>query len=163
MSLKKAGRPRKQASKAEEINVDEGPVHVVRRPLGDPGHQVFDDFDDEVCRGDPAEHPDLPGARYRPDSLAEDANVLIRVRDPERTPLAASGVMISPTLMLTNRHIVHSADNDLSNTPKMCEGDGEPELVGGQIFKWTSIHEEDLALVRLDRETEGVEPLSKTR
>ena len=59
--------------------------------------------------------------------------------------------MVSPTLLLTNRHIVQSKDNDLSYTVTRFLEDGSPELVGGKIVKWSVIHEEDLALVELKK------------
>lgn len=73
---------------------------------------------------------------------------------------AASGVMISPQLMLTNRHIVQSKGNDLSYTVTRFLQDGAPELVGGKIVKWSVVHEEDLALVELDRPIEKIVPVA---
>lgn len=64
--------------------------------------------------------------------------------------------MVSPTLLLTNRHIVQSKDNDLSYTVTRFLEDGSPELVGGKIVKWSVIHEEDLALVELEKPMENL-------
>ena len=64
---------------------------------------------------------------------------------------SGSGFLIAPDLMLTNRHVVQSADNSLSYTITQYQKDGQPRLVGGSIVKWSAIHEEDLALIKLDQ------------
>ena len=64
---------------------------------------------------------------------------------------SGSGFLITPDLMLTNRHVVQSADNSLSYTITQYQRDGEPRLVGGHIVKWSPIQEEDLALIKLDQ------------
>ena len=68
---------------------------------------------------------------------------------------SGSGVLITPDLMLTNRHVVQSADNSLSYTITQYQKDGEPRLVGGSIIKWSAINEEDLALIKLDQPMEA--------
>ena len=64
---------------------------------------------------------------------------------------SGSGFLIAPDLMLTNRHVVQSADNSLSYTITQYQRDGEPRLVGGHIVKWSPIQEQDLALIKLDQ------------
>ena len=64
---------------------------------------------------------------------------------------SGSGFLITPTLMITNRHVVQSSDNSLSYTITQYQEDGNPRLVGGSIVKWSAIAEEDLALVKLDQ------------
>ena len=72
---------------------------------------------------------------------------------------AATGVLISPKYLLTNRHVVQSAENNLSYTFTRFLRDGSPELIGGKIVEWSVVREQNLALVELDREIEGVEPI----
>ncbi len=69
---------------------------------------------------------------------------------------SGSGVLISPELMLTNRHVVQSADNSLSYTITQYQTDGKPRLVGGSIIKWSAVNEEDLALIKLDQPMDAV-------
>ena len=64
---------------------------------------------------------------------------------------SGSGFLITPELMLTNRHVVQSSDNSLSYTITQYQEDGQPRLVGGSIVKWSAIQEEDLALIKLDK------------
>jgi len=73
---------------------------------------------------------------------------------------AASGVMISPKLLLTNRHIVQSKDSDLSYTLTQFSDESRPTLVGGKIVKWSIVHEQDLALVELDQPMEQFVPVT---
>jgi len=73
---------------------------------------------------------------------------------------AASGVLISPKFLLTNRHVVQSRDNDLSYTFTRFREDGAPELVGGKIVKWSVVREQNLALIELDKPIEDVEPIT---
>jgi S1-C subfamily serine protease len=72
---------------------------------------------------------------------------------------AASGVLISPTLLLTNRHVVQSRENNLSYTFTRFLEDGSPELIGGKVVKWSVVREENLALIELDKPVEGVDPI----
>ena len=64
---------------------------------------------------------------------------------------SGSGFLISPSLMITNRHVVQSSDNSLSYTITQYREDGKPRLVGGSIVKWSAVAEEDLALIKLDQ------------
>jgi S1-C subfamily serine protease len=64
---------------------------------------------------------------------------------------SGSGFLITPDLMLTNRHVIQSPENSLSYTITQYQKDGEPRLVGGSIVKWSAIQEEDLALIKLDQ------------
>ena len=67
---------------------------------------------------------------------------------------SSSGCLISPTLMLTNRHIAKSKTNDFSYTLTRFLKDGSPELVGGKVVKWSVVNGEDLALIELDKPIE---------
>ncbi len=75
-----------------------------------------------------------------------------------RPHVQGTGFLVTPELVVTNRNVVQSAENNLSYTITQFQEDGKPTLVGGSVEKWSPVQEEDLAIIRLDRDVDG-EPL----
>lgn len=75
-----------------------------------------------------------------------------------RPHLQGTGFLVTPDLVVTNRNVVQSADNNLSYTITQYTEDGEPTLVGGSVVKWSPVQEEDIAIIRLDQKVQS-EPL----
>ena len=69
--------------------------------------------------------------------------------------LQGTGFLVSPQLLVTNRHVVESKSNNLSYTIVQVTDDGKRTLVGGSIVKRSPVLEEDLALIKLDRPIPG--------
>jgi len=65
--------------------------------------------------------------------------------------LQGTGFLVSPQLLVTNRHVVESKTNNLSYTIVQVTDDGKRTLVGGSIVKRSPVLEEDLALIKLDK------------
>jgi hypothetical protein len=75
-----------------------------------------------------------------------------------RPHVQGTGFLVTPELVVTNRNVVQSANNDLSYTITQYQQDGQPKLVGGAVEKWSPVREEDIAIIRLDQNVVG-EPL----
>ena len=69
--------------------------------------------------------------------------------------LQGTGFLVSPQLLVTNRHVVESKTNNLSYTIVQVTDDGKRTLVGGSIVKRSPVLEEDLALIKLDKPIMG--------
>jgi len=69
--------------------------------------------------------------------------------------LQGTGFLVSPQLLVTNRHVVESKTNKLSYTIVQVTDDGKRTLVGGSIVKRSPVLEEDLALIKLDKPIAG--------
>ncbi len=69
--------------------------------------------------------------------------------------LQGTGFLVSPRLLVTNRHVVESRTNNLSYTIVQVTDDGKRTLVGGSIVKRSPVLEEDLALIKLDKPVSG--------
>ena len=68
-----------------------------------------------------------------------------------RPHIQGTGFLVTPSLVVTNRKVVQSAENNLSYTITQYPEDGKPTLVGGSVVKWSPVQDEDLAIIRLDR------------
>ena len=75
-----------------------------------------------------------------------------------RPHVQGTGFLVTPELVVTNRSVVQSAENNLSYTITQFQEDGKPTLVGGSVEKWSPVQEEDLAIIRLDHDIDS-EPL----
>lgn len=69
--------------------------------------------------------------------------------------LQGTGFLVSPQLLVTNRHVIESKTNNLSYTIVQVTDDGKRTLVGGSIVKRSPVLEEDLALIKLDKPIRG--------